>query len=202
MFGFAKKIGMTRLFLNGRSVPVTAFEFEESFVLQQKTLDKDGYQAVQIGGVKKTKDTKAAQGHIKKYSGLDNNLKFIVEYKNVEILEGKKSFTIEDFQENDLIDILGTTIGRGFAGPIKKFNFAGQPASHGHDHERAVGSIGTRWPQRTLPGKRMAGRFGGASVRLKAVKIIAIDKENSLIFVHGSTPGSNSSYSQINKVSK
>lgn len=199
--GFAKKIGMTRIFVDGKNTPVTALQFGQNFVLQPKTLDKDGYKAVQVAAVKKKKGTKASLGHAKKYAGVEAEFQYISEFK-VDLPEEKKIIDISDFSQNDLIDISGEVIGRGFAGVVKRYGFAGQPASHGHDHVRAVGSIGSRWPQRVDKGKKMAGHMGTNTVTLKKVKVLAVDSENKLIFVKGSIPGANSSYLKIQKVSR
>ncbi len=200
--GFAKKIGMTRLFIDGRNTPVTVLEFKNNYLLQKKTTQKEGYNAIQVGSVKKVSSSRAAKGHVKKYTGLDHNFRFIEEFDIDNLPEDKKIFDINDFAADDLLDISGTVIGRGFAGVVKRHGFAGQPASHGHDHERAPGSIGSRWPQRVLPGKKMAGRMGGNITKIRKVKIVAVDSENNLLFVHGSVQGSNSSYLKIQKVSQ
>jgi large subunit ribosomal protein L3 len=196
MLGFGKKIGMTRLFVNSQSIPVTAIHFGEQFVLQTKTIDKDGYNAVQVAAYHKKNGTKARLAHIAKY-----NPELTSDFQCLEEFDATltTSPTITDFGTDDTIDITGTTKGKGFAGVVKRHGFHGQPASHGHDHERAPGSIGSRWPQRVPAGKKMAGRMGGETVTIKKAKIIAIDTENSLIFVRGSVPGPNSAFVRIQK---
>ncbi|MEM1312003.1 MAG: 50S ribosomal protein L3 [Patescibacteria group bacterium] len=198
--GFAKKIGMTRLFLEGKSRAVTVLEFKENFVLQKKVVDKDGYNAIQVGSVKKKKGTAPRIGHVRKYSSQDFDLRFIGEFRDFEVSEDKSIFDINDFEANDVLDISGSAFGRGFAGVVKWHSFRGQPASRGHDHERAPGSIGSRWPQRVLPGRKMAGHMGTNTVTLKNVKVLAVDPELGLLFVNGSVPGSNSNYLKIRKV--
>jgi large subunit ribosomal protein L3 len=199
--GFAKKIGMTRIFKEGKSVAVTAIQFSPSFVLQQKTEETDGYTSIQVGSVKKRKVSKAMTGHIKKALDVDHGFRLITEFKNVINLESeKKEFTVEDFNTDDVLDITGTTIGRGTTGAVKRWGFAGQPQTHGHDHVRAVGSMGGRWPQRVPKGKKMAGHYGAEGLTLKKVKVLAVDKENGLLFVNGSVPGANSSFLKIQKV--
>lgn len=202
MIGFAKKIGMTRLFVEGKSVAVTSLVFEDSYLVQSKDSVKDGYNAVQIGAFKKSngKSNNAAKGHVKKHA--NKNVQFIklAEFKDVEILTNKSVFSINDFQIGDELDITGITIGRGFAGVVKRHGFGGQPASHGHDHVRAAGSIGSRWPQRVGIGKKMAGRMGTQTRTLKNVSIVAIDHENKLLFVQGSVQGANKSILKIKKV--
>lgn len=200
-FGFAKKIGMTSFFIQDRVVPVTAIQIQPSYVIQIKTIETDGYQAIQLGSVphKSKKKNKPLLGHIQKYTGLAETFRLIQEFKITNLPTDKKVFDIYDFQETDLLDITGITIGKGFTGAVKRWGFAGQPRSHGHDHVRAVGSIGSRWPQRVPKGKKMAGRHGGKHLTLKKVKILAIDRENSLVFVKGSLPGSNNSFLKVAK---
>jgi large subunit ribosomal protein L3 len=202
MIGFAKKIGMTRLFVDGKHRSVTAIQFGPNTVVQTKSLAKDGYSAVQVGGFQKTKSSSALTGHVKKHTGLDKNFLVMEEFRDVEISEDKKSFIISDFASGDLLDITGTTIGRGFAGVVKRYGFGGQPKSHGHDHERAAGSIGSRWPQRVDRGKKMAGHMGNVKKTLKHVEILAIDTENNLLFVNGSVQGANQAILKIRKVTK
>jgi large subunit ribosomal protein L3 len=204
MIGFAKKIGMTRLFVDGKHVAVTAIQFSPSVVIQKKTKQIDGYSSVQIGAFKKSKSKSdsASKGHTKKHTGVESTFIYVEEFKDIELDDSKKEFSVKDFSENDELDITGLTIGRGFAGVVKRHGFAGQPASHGHDHVRAPGSIGSRWPQRVGKGKKMAGHMGNVRKTLKSVKIIAIDTDNSLIFVNGSVQGANTSILKIKKVNK
>ncbi|MBC7472062.1 MAG: 50S ribosomal protein L3 [candidate division SR1 bacterium] len=202
MIGFAKKIGMTRLFVEGKSVAVTSLVFEDSFLIQSKIETKDGYNAVQIGAFKKSaaKSNSAAKGHVKKHANKSIQFIKLSEFRDVKILDNRISFNINDFQVGDALDITGITIGRGFAGVVKRHGFGGQPASHGHDHVRAAGSIGSRWPQRVGIGKKMAGRMGTQTRTLKKVPIIAIDLVNKLLFVQGSIQGANKSILKIKKV--
>lgn len=192
--GIFKKLGMTRLFIDGKAVPCTVIELQESFVLQKKTEEKDGYNAVQIGAVKQKKGSNAEKSHIKKYQPeLEENLRIIHEF-DIELPEDKTKIEISDFAEGDTLDITSKTIGRGFTGAVKRWGFAGQPRSHGHDHLKAVGSIGGGWPQRVVKGKKMAGRHGNTDLTMKYVKIIAVDSQQNLLFVKGSLPGANSCY--------
>ena len=202
MIGFAKKIGMTRLFIDGKSTVVTSLVFENSYVVQTKKLEVDGYSAVQVGAYNKSsaKSISSAKGHSKKHNNQDVQYLQLSEFRDFKLPENKVQFNINDFKEGDILDVTGVTIGRGFAGVVKRHGFGGQPASHGHDHVRAPGSIGSRWPQRVGIGKKMAGRMGTETRTLKNVKILAIDIENSLIFVNGSVQGANKSILKIKKV--
>lgn len=200
---FAKKIGMTRLFVGEVAKPVTVIQIKPTYVLQIKTTKNDGYEAVQMGSVLKSirKSRKPLVGITQKYTDITDSREFqlVEEFKRVDLIGDKKKIDIADFSETDLLDITGTTIGRGFTGPIKRWGFKGQPASHGHDVIRKHGSIGTRWPQRVPKGKKMAGHYGNEVLTLKKVKILAIDSEFGLIFVNGSLPGANGGYLKIQK---
>lgn len=204
MLGYAKKIGMTRIFLEGKATAVTLLQFEPNQLVQVKTLQKDGYKALQIGGGKKSlnQTTQPRLKHIEKHTGQETSFLHLSEFithPKFELPEDKKTFETGDFAIGDTLDISADTIGRGFAGAMKRHGFAGGKASHGHDHKRAVGSIGTRWPQRVLPGKKMAGRMGGVKRTLKNSKLVAIDLDQNLLFVKGSVHGPNSAYVKIQK---
>jgi large subunit ribosomal protein L3 len=202
MFGFATKIGMTRLFIDGKAVAVTALQVAQASILQSKNTNTDGYNAVQIGAFPKTHGSKASKGHNSKHGSSVSSYSIVKEFRNAILEDGKQSFSVDDFQVGDLLDISGTTIGKGFTGVVKRWGFAGQPATHGHDHVRAPGSIGSRWPQRVGIGKKMAGHSGTQQRTLKNVKIIAIDPEKKLIFVNGSVQGANSSHVSLKKTNK
>lgn len=199
MFGFFKKLGMTRLFIDGKTTPVTVVELVKSYPLQRKTKAKDGYSAIQMGAVKTRKITKPLAGHLKKSGDVDFGLRLIEEFQIPEDVSDF-NFTIDQLKIGDLLKVTGTSKGSGFTGVIKRYDFAGQPATRGHDHVRAVGSIGTRWPQRTLPGKKMAGRAGSETKTLPKVKLLEIDVEKKLLFVKGPLPGANGGYLKFTKV--
>ncbi len=201
MFGFGKKIGMTRIFVDNKIVAVTAVEFAEQNLLQKKTKEKDGYEAYQIGfgNKSKTQTTKAKTGHIAKNSKLKNfNPEKIGEFIIPED-KVKDSYNIEDFENGDIIDLTSTTMGKGFTGVVKRYNFGGQPASHGHEHKKARGSIGSMYPQRVLPGTKMSGRQGTKTLTLKKAKVLEVDKENQILFIKGSIPGTNGVVVKISK---
>lgn len=202
MIGFAKKIGMTRLFIDGINTPVTSVKVADSYVLQQKNIDKDGYQAVQLASYKKKSLNKAAQGHVKKNGGLTLSFGVVSEFKDIDLEEGKGKFSVKDFSEGDILSVSGKTKGLGFTGVVKRYGFRGQPASHGHDHERAVGSIGDGGAQRVFPGTKMAGRKGSDQKTLNDVAIVAVDYDKNLLFLRGSLPGPNSAVLKLRKVNK
>lgn len=188
---------MTQVFdEQGRAIPITLIQAGPCFVTQKRTLDKDGYSAVQIGfgGIKEKKMTKAKKGHLKKCQMTNDkcqNLKYLREFRvdNPE-MEAGQEIKADIFQEGDLVKISGTSKGKGFAGVVKRHHFAGGPATHGQKHSlRAPGSIGSTFPERVLKGKRMAGRMGNERSTVRGLKIIKVDAENNIIAVNGAVPG-------------
>jgi large subunit ribosomal protein L3 len=197
-FGHAKKIGMTRLMIDGKAVAVTALELPDNLVLQVKTKESDGYNALQMGFVKRAKKTtKPASGHLKKHAEVSeekHSYQIVSEFKNQTLDSGVTTIGINSLVVGDYLDVQGTTKGRGFQGVVKRHGFGGQPRSHGHDHVRHGGSIGSRWPQRVMPGKKMAGRMGGVTVTVKNLKIVGVDADKKLFFLAGAVPGPNTGY--------
>ena len=194
MYGYAKKIGMTRVFLDGKAVAVTALLLGDNTIVQTKTPQKDGYSAIQLAYFpKKTTSSKSRTGHVAKHAASKDAKDYYVtsEFRNVTLPEGATSVNMDHLEIGKYIDVQGTTKGRGFAGVVKRHDFKGLPASHGHDHQRHPGSIGSRWPQRVMPGKKMAGHMGAQKVTVKSLKIVGVDSENKLFFVSGSVPGAN-----------
>jgi len=170
----------------GRFVPVTLIEAGPCYVLQRKNKEKDGYEAAQVGydAITKAKKIKKTQKG-KEY-------KFIKEQRIEEKDPAKTGDKIDlsAFKEQENINIVGTSKGKGFQGAMKLHNFKGKLASHGVKHEhRTIGSIGSRWPQRVVLGKRMPGRMGGERTTVKNLKIVKIDLENNLLIVRGAVPG-------------
>ncbi len=205
MIGFAQKIGMTRLFLAGKAVPVTVLRLPKNFIAQRKTKDADGYEAVQLCAFPKRTDTRPVLGHLQKYLGQSQAFRCIGEFKiNLDNLASdKQTFDVNDFQQDDVLKLVSRSIGRGFAGTVKRHGFAGQPKSHGHDHDRAPGSIGCRTlPGRVFKGMRMAGHYGNKQVTVTGLRVVAIDPEQELLFVSGSVPGANKSFVKVQKMHK
>ena len=198
MFGFAQKIGMTRLFINGKYVAVTVLLFPKQNVLQLKTADKDGYEAIQLGAFPKRNTTKPLIGHIQKATNKDWGFHQIGEFEpKTGNFDLGQVFDINTFTVGSDITISGKTKGRGFTGAVKRWGFKGGKGSHGHDHERAVGSIGSRWPQRVPKGKKMAGHSGNETVTVVGLEVVAIDTAKNLLFVGGSIAGANKSFVKV-----
>ena len=185
---------MTQIFEeDGKVVPVTVVEVGPNIVVQVRTKEKDGYEAVQIGtGIKKVKNiNKPQRGHLKDL-GAFRYLKEIKTIKSSEEQELKIGDKVDAsvFAPGDKVKVTGISKGKGFAGVMKRHNFHGMPHSHGHHHvARHAGSIGQRFPQHTLKGMRMAGRMGHDQVTTRGLKIVTVDIENGLLAVKGAVPG-------------
>jgi len=187
-----KKVGMTQLFDDsGKAVPVTVIKAGPCYVTQVRSVDQDGYNAVQLGyeEVKPQRLTGGELGHLKKVDLPP--LRFLREFRTDESLEAGEILTVEVFNEGDRVDVVGKSKGRGFAGVVKRYGFSGGPKTHGQsDRLRAPGSIGAgSTPGRVFKGKRMPGRMGNETVTSQNLVVSRIDPENNIIAVRGSVPG-------------
>ncbi len=186
-----EKLGCTQI-LNekGEIIPVTLVSAEDAVVLQLRTQEKDGYVAVQVGaGLKKEKNiSKALKGHFKNLG----NFGVVKEFR-IDDASGYKigdKLAVANFALGDLVKVSARSIGRGFQGVVKRHGFRGGPASHGYrDVLRKPGSIGGRFPQRVLKGKRMAGRMGQNRVTVKNIEVIKVDEARKIIALKGAVPG-------------
>jgi large subunit ribosomal protein L3 len=190
-----KKIGMTQIFdENGAAIPVTVIEAGPCYVTQVRTVESDGYSAVQLGfgEVKPKRLTGGQLGHLKRNNLNIPPLKFLREFrvKDPEVVEGDK-VSVEVFVQGDHVDIVGTTKGRGFQGAVKRHGFAGGPKTHGQsDRHRAPGSRGAgTTPGRTYKGARGPGHMGNERVTSQNLMVVLLDAERNLIGVRGSVPG-------------
>ncbi len=199
-----KKIGMTRIFdEEGAAVSVTVVEAGPCPVLQIKSEETDGYTAVQLGfGAQKDKRaSKAEKGHAAK-AGVEVAPRVVREF---ELSEGDEyelgqAITVEVFEVGDSVKVTGTTKGKGFQGVVKRYGFAGRPASHGHPKSRIPGSIGPGTdPSRVIKGKKLPGRMGGVRATLPNAKVVRVDLERNLLFIKGGVPGSRNGYLFIQK---
>lgn len=187
-----KKVGMTQLFDDaGKAVPVTVIEAGPCYVTQVRTVDQDGYQAVQLG-FEETKTQRLSGGelgHLKKHDLPP--LRILREFRTDEELVEGQTLTVEVFEEGERVDVVGKSKGRGFAGVVKRYGFSGGPKTHGQsDRHRAPGSIGAgSTPGRVFKGKKMPGRMGNDTVTSQNLMISRIDPENNIIAVRGSVPG-------------
>ena len=199
-----KKIGMTSLFDdNGKNIPCTVLEAGPCLVTQVRTVEADGYNAVQLGFDDKAEKqvSKAAEGHFKKAKVTPK--KKVVEFQNFEQeLNLGDTVTVDHFLEGDFVDISGTSKGKGFQGVVKRHGFAGVgQATHGqHNRLRAPGSIGAAsYPARVFKGMRMAGQMGNSKVKVLNLKVIKVVLEKNLLVVKGCVPGHKNAYVIIRK---
>ncbi|HQR31272.1 MAG TPA: 50S ribosomal protein L3 [Blastocatellia bacterium] len=200
-----KKLGMTQIFApDGTVTPVTVIKAGPCVVVQRKTVSSDGYEAVQLGLVedKAPKNTnKPMKGHFAKAGVPPTKVlrEFRLDGVSSEVKVGDKVM-VDQFAENDIIDVIGTSKGRGFAGFIKRHGFGGGRASHGSMFHRAPGSIGaSAYPSRVIKGTRMAGHMGVERETIKNLKIVKVNAEENLILVKGSVPGPTGAYVLIKK---
>ncbi|MBL8188689.1 MAG: 50S ribosomal protein L3 [Acidobacteria bacterium] len=200
-----KKLGMTQIFApDGTVTPVTVIKAGPCVVVQRKTVSSDGYEAVQLGLVedKAPKNiNKPMKGHFAKANIPPTKIlrEFRLENSNEQISVGDKVL-VDQFAENDTIDVIGTSKGRGFAGFVKRHNFGGGRKSHGSMFHRAPGSIGaSAYPSRVIKGTRMAGHMGVERKTIKNLKIVKVNTEENLILVKGAVPGPTGAYVLIKK---
>jgi large subunit ribosomal protein L3 len=199
-----KKIGMTRVFTEeGVAIPVTVVEAGPCPVVQVKTPETDGYDAIQLGfGAKKAKRAKKARlGHVAK-AGLESAPAILREFSPAdgEAYELGQELTVEVFEVGESVRVTGTTKGRGFQGVMKRYGFAGRPASHGHPGSRTPGSMGPGTdPSRVIKGKKLPGQMGNVRQTIRNIKVVKVDLERNLLFLKGGVPGSRNSYVLITK---
>jgi large subunit ribosomal protein L3 len=202
-----KKIGMTSIFDdNGQMIPCTVIEAGPCYVTQIKTKGTDGYDAVQLGfdEIKERLVNKPMKGHFKK--GGVKPLRLISEFRNFNgtKLELGQEVRVDNFQQGDVVDVIGRSKGRGFQGVVKRHHFGGVGMmTHGQsDRVRAPGSIGaSSYPSRGMKGRRMAGRMGGERVTVKNLQVLKVIAESNILIVKGSVPGAINSYLEIVKQS-
>jgi len=191
-----RKCGMTRIFTEaGESVPVTVIEVEANRITQLKTLETDGYAAVQVtvGERRANRVNKAAAGHFAKANVTAGRglWEFRAEESDLNGLEIGNEIKVDMFNEGQKIDVSGTSIGKGFAGTIKRHNFAGKDATHGNSiSHRTPGSIGqNQSPGKVFKGKKMSGHMGNVRCTVQTLDVVRVDAERNLLLVKGSVPG-------------
>ena len=188
-----KKLGMTQVFdEQGLAIPVTVIKVDKIVVTQVKTVEKDGYNAIQVGTVqaKEKHLTKAQIGHLKK-NQLEN-FRHLQEFRidNPQDYKVGQSIEVSILDNIEKVDVVGTSIGKGFQGTVKRWNFSRGPMGHGSKNHRAPGSIGAgTTPGRVIKGKKMAGNMGNERVTVTKLKLVKVDSENSLILIKGAVPG-------------
>lgn len=191
-----RKAGMTRIFTDdGGSIPVTVIEVEPNRITQLKTLETDGYRAVQVavGTRRASRISKAVAGHYAK-AGVEAGRtigEFRLDDGEGDALQMGGEIKVDIFEAGKLVDVSGVTIGKGYAGPVKRHHFATQDATHGNSlSHRAPGSIGQRQtPGRVFKGKRMAGQLGNANRTAQNLEVVRVDAERNLLLIKGAVPG-------------
>lgn len=202
---FGLKLGMASVFdEQGKMVPVTLIQVPHWIVSQIKTNEKDGYSSVQIASVpKKSKNSpKSESSHLKK-AGFESGARYVreIRQKSTEGVEVGQSVSLESIQTGDLVRLTGISKGHGFAGVVRRWGFAGGPATHGSGFHRRPGSVGNRtWPGRVMPGKKFPGHYGCDKTTIPRVKVIGMDLEERVLLVKGQVPGPVSGLVQVMKV--
>jgi len=204
-FILGTKLGMTQIFSdNGTVYPATVIQAGPCNITQIKTIEKDGYSALQIGYLdsKKSKQNKPSLGHFKKSNSKPKKHLKEFRYSDFEGVELGDEINLNQFSIGDILQVTGYSKGRGFAGHMKRHNFSGGRASHGKNSVmRKAGSVGAGTsPGRVWKGTRMAGRMGNDKVTVKNLEIVKMDSDNNLLFVSGSIPGPNNNVLYISKV--
>ena len=202
-----KKIGMSREFYKtGQSIPVTVLKVETGRIIQVIDKEKRGYQAVQVGfgKIKNSKLTKAMKGYFAKKNTEPKKILKEFRVKNIDEYKEGNEVGLEIFKDVKFVDVRSKTIGKGFAGAMKRHNFAGLRASHGVSvSHRAHGSTGQNQdPGKVFKGKKMAGHMGDKARTMQNIEIIKTDSENNLIYLKGSIPGSKNSKVLVKKAAK
>jgi large subunit ribosomal protein L3 len=201
-----KKIGMTQVFQpDGQVVPVTVLKAGPCVVVQRKTPATDGYDAVQLGlmeYVKKSRVTKPEAGHLKKSGaeGVKFQREFRLENTASDDLKAGDRVLVDEFKPKEMVDVIGVSKGRGFAGVVKRHHFRGSDATHGSMFHRAPGSIGaSSFPSRVFPGMRMGGQMGTNRVTVRNLEIVEVDTEDNVLLVKGAVPGPNGGYVMVRR---
>jgi large subunit ribosomal protein L3 len=200
-----KKIGMTQVFAeNGELIPVTVIEAASNVVLQKKTVEADGYEAIQIGFADKREKlaNKPEKGHAAKANTAPK--RFVREIRNADMsaYEVGQEVKVDIFANGDIVDVTGTSKGKGFQGTIKRHGQSRGPMSHGSRYHRRPGSMGPVAPNRVFKNKLLPGRMGGEKVTVQNLQIVKVDVERNLLLVKGNVPGSKKSYVTIRSAVK
>ncbi|MDO7485614.1 50S ribosomal protein L3 [Peribacillus frigoritolerans] len=187
-----RKIGMTQVFAeNGELIPVTVIEAANNVVLQKKTVETDGYEAVQVGFENKREklSNKPEKGHVEKANTTPK--RFIREFRGTDLTEYEigQEVNVSIFAEGDLVDVSGISKGKGFQGSIKRHGQSRGPMSHGSRYHRRPGSMGPVAPNRVFKGKLLPGRMGGEQITVQNLAIVKVDVERNLLLIKGNVPG-------------
>ena len=203
-----KKIGMTQVFRpDGQVVPVTLLQAGPCMVVQRKTPTTEGYDSVQLGLVENIKEkriNKPQSGHLKKagVSGVRYLREFTLRPGSDDLKAGDQVL-VDQFKPKDMVDVIGVSKGRGFAGVVKRHHFRGGESTHGSMFHRAPGSIGaSSFPSRVVPGMRMGGHMGDEQVTVRNLEIVEVDTEDNVLVVKGAVPGPNGGYVVVRRAKR
>ena len=191
-----RKIGMTQVFTEeGKLIPVTVIEIEPNVVTQIKTVEKEGYDAIQLGTqtIREGLSNKPKMGHTKKANTEPKRFLREIRGVNVEDYTLGQVIGADIFEEGEMVDVTGISKGKGFQGVIKRHNQSTGPMGHGSQYHRGVGSLGTMRPMHVLKGKKLPGQMGNVKRTVQNLEIVQIDKENNCILVKGNVPGTKKS---------
>lgn len=187
-----RKLGMTQVFGDdGEVIPVTAIEAGPCVVVQKKTKDNDGYTAIQLGfeDIRESLLTKPERGHFKRAHVKPKRYLREIRVKDDSPYDVGAEIKVDIFNKGDRVDIVGTSLGKGFAGVIKRWNFKRGPMAHGSMYHRRVGSLGATDPARVFKGRKLPGRMGAKRVTIQNLEVVKVDPERNLLLVKGSVPG-------------
>ena len=192
-----KKVGMTQVFTKeGKLIPVTVIEVEPNVVTQIKTVEKDGYDAIQLATdtIRENLSNKPAIGHTKKANTTPK--RFLKEIRGVNVNDYTlgQTISVDVFEAGEIVDVTGTSKGKGFQGVIKRHNQSRGPMGHGSQYHRGVGSMGTLRPMRVFKGKKLPGHMGHETVTIQNLEIVAVDAVENVILVKGNIPGPKNSF--------
>lgn len=200
-----RKLGMTQVFAkNGKLIPVTVVEVEPNVVTQIKTVETDGYEAIQLGfDTKREKlSNKAEKGHLAKANTAPK--RFLKEIRGVDVSKYQlgQELDCQVFEEGEMVDVSGISKGKGFQGVIKRYNQSRGPMGHGSQYHRGVGSLGTMRPMRVFKGKKLPGHMGHVTVTIQNLDVVAVDMDKNVILVKGSVPGAKGAILKIKSAVK
>lgn len=205
---FGTKVGMTQIFDDaGNLVPVTVVEVGPCHVVQKKTAETDGYEAVQLGiGTQKAQRlNKPVRGHYAKAQVEPHRYLREIRIEDSEVMQGLEvgqEVRADLFEAGDYVDVTGITKGKGFAGAIKRWNFSRGPMSHGSMYHRRPGSLGATDPQRVFKGRKLPGRMGGERRTVQGLQVVKVDAERNLLLIRGSVPGPKGALLEIRETVK
>ena len=200
-----RKLGMTQVFAkSGKLIPVTVVEVEPNVVTQIKTVETDGYEAIQLGfDTKREKlSNKAEKGHLAKANTAPK--RFLKEIRGVDVSKYQlgQELDCQVFEEGEMVDVSGISKGKGFQGVIKRYNQSRGPMGHGSQYHRGVGSLGTMRPMRVFKGKKLPGHMGHVTVTIQNLDVVAVDMDKNVILVKGSVPGAKGAILKIKSAVK